>query len=150
MQKYVNNLGLWELYSKWNVLKLGYAKPNDASLPSLSTPASTSQCFEIPGVKILSYQSPIYYGNRGFFRDAVIRFVGLDQELQQPKEDQNPDIRMKMDISTVVMFWVETKLWLLNSAQSSSHHSLERLLFWTATSKLSQIRWQLGVVILIR
>ncbi|XP_020634026.3 solute carrier family 26 member 10 [Pogona vitticeps] len=60
-----------------------------------------SKCFEIPGVKILSYQSPIYYGNRGFFRDAVIRFVGLDQELQQPKEDQNPDIRMKMDISTV-------------------------------------------------
>ncbi|KAJ7317679.1 hypothetical protein JRQ81_003841 [Phrynocephalus forsythii] len=58
-------------------------------------------CFEIPGVKILSYQAPIYYGNRSFFHDAVSQCVGLDRELQQPKEVPNLDIRMKMDISTV-------------------------------------------------
>ncbi|XP_062979107.1 solute carrier family 26 member 10-like [Elgaria multicarinata webbii] len=59
-----------------------------------------SKCFEIPGVKILSYQAPIYYGNRSFFRDALSRLVGLDQENECPK-DLSPESRIKMDISTV-------------------------------------------------
>ncbi|XP_077185270.1 solute carrier family 26 member 10-like isoform X2 [Paroedura picta] len=57
-----------------------------------------SKCFEIPGVKILSYQAPIYYGNRSFFRDALSRLLGLSQE-RETQEDQGPDI--KMHISTV-------------------------------------------------
>uniref|UniRef100_A0A8D2J1T7 Uncharacterized protein n=1 Tax=Varanus komodoensis TaxID=61221 RepID=A0A8D2J1T7_VARKO len=43
----------------------------------------------IPGVKILSYQAPIYYGNRSFFHDALSRQLGLDQDWEQLK-DQNP------------------------------------------------------------
>ncbi|KAF7240276.1 Solute carrier family 26 member 10 [Varanus komodoensis] len=59
-----------------------------------------SKCFEIPGVKILSYQAPIYYGNRSFFHDALSRQLGLDQDWEQLK-DQNPHRGLKMDISTV-------------------------------------------------
>ncbi|KAH0629020.1 hypothetical protein JD844_010757 [Phrynosoma platyrhinos] len=64
-----------------------------------------SKCFEIPGVKILSYQAPIYYGNRSFFRDTLSQLVGLDHSLKQ-HESQSPKNRIKMDISTVVIFLV--------------------------------------------
>lgn len=63
-----------------------------------------SQCFEIPGVKIFSYQAPIYYGNRSFFRDTLRQLVGLDQG-QEQSEDPQPHSRIEMNISTVVMFW---------------------------------------------
>ncbi|KAJ8397051.1 hypothetical protein AAFF_G00011050 [Aldrovandia affinis] len=39
-----------------------------------------SKCYEIPGVKILTYNGPIYYGNRSFFRQAVTRLLGLTPE----------------------------------------------------------------------
>ncbi|XP_062827157.1 solute carrier family 26 member 10 isoform X1 [Anolis carolinensis] len=58
-----------------------------------------SKCFEVPGVKILSYQAPIYYGNRNFFRDALSQLVGLEDIMKH--EDQDLDHRIKMDISTV-------------------------------------------------
>uniref|UniRef100_A0A8D0GT31 STAS domain-containing protein n=1 Tax=Sphenodon punctatus TaxID=8508 RepID=A0A8D0GT31_SPHPU len=35
------------------------------------------QCLEVPGLKILSYPAPIYYGNRGFFREALSHLLGL-------------------------------------------------------------------------
>ncbi|XP_053869016.1 solute carrier family 26 member 10-like [Malaclemys terrapin pileata] len=38
-----------------------------------------SKCFEIPGVKIMAYHAPIYYGNRDFFREALSRQLGLSQ-----------------------------------------------------------------------
>ncbi|KAK9407379.1 solute carrier family 26 member 10 [Crotalus adamanteus] len=59
-----------------------------------------SKCFEIPGVKILSYQAPIYYGNRSFFRDIVSKLVGLQQDCKQ-SEDPPFNSRIKMDITTV-------------------------------------------------
>ncbi|KAM3845805.1 solute carrier family 26 member 10-like [Vipera latastei] len=59
-----------------------------------------SKCFEIPGVKILSYQAPIYYGNRSFFRDIVSKLVGLQQDCEQ-SEDPPFNSRIKMDITTV-------------------------------------------------
>ncbi|XP_032068281.1 solute carrier family 26 member 10 [Thamnophis elegans] len=59
-----------------------------------------SKCFEIPGVKILSYQAPIYYGNRGFFKDIVSKLVGLQQDWEHP-EDSQFNSRIKMDITTV-------------------------------------------------
>ncbi|XP_061470671.1 solute carrier family 26 member 10-like isoform X1 [Rhineura floridana] len=59
-----------------------------------------SKCFEIPGVKILSYQAPIYYGNCSIFRNTLSQLVGLDQEWEK-QEDQGPDSGIKMDISTV-------------------------------------------------
>uniref|UniRef100_A0A8D0AX75 Solute carrier family 26 member 10 n=1 Tax=Salvator merianae TaxID=96440 RepID=A0A8D0AX75_SALMN len=59
-----------------------------------------SKCFEIPGVKILSYQAPIYYGNRSFFRDALSQLVGLAQD-QDLHEEQDPGNGIKMDIKAV-------------------------------------------------
>ncbi|KAM6468801.1 solute carrier family 26 member 10-like [Liasis olivaceus] len=59
-----------------------------------------SKCFEIPGVKILSYQAPIYYGNRSFFRDIVSKLVGLQRDWEQ-HEDPQANSRIKMDIATV-------------------------------------------------
>ncbi|XP_053145329.1 solute carrier family 26 member 10-like isoform X2 [Hemicordylus capensis] len=61
---------------------------------------SNSKCFEIPGVKILSYQAPIYYGNRSFFRDTLSQLVGLDRDWEQ-HEDQGLESSIKMNISTV-------------------------------------------------
>uniref|UniRef100_A0A665X8E9 Solute carrier family 26 member 10 n=1 Tax=Echeneis naucrates TaxID=173247 RepID=A0A665X8E9_ECHNA len=39
-----------------------------------------SQCYEVPGVKIVTYNGPIYYGNRGFFREEMSRLLGLTPE----------------------------------------------------------------------
>ncbi|XP_053705876.1 solute carrier family 26 member 10 [Synchiropus splendidus] len=39
-----------------------------------------SKCYEVPGVKILMYHGPIYYGNRGFFREEMSRVLGLTPE----------------------------------------------------------------------
>ncbi|XP_069828363.1 solute carrier family 26 member 10-like [Dendropsophus ebraccatus] len=44
------------------------------------------KCFEIPGVKILSYNSPIYYGNRDIFKETMSRIVGLTQEKIRRRE----------------------------------------------------------------
>ncbi|KAM4796646.1 solute carrier family 26 member 10-like [Rhinophrynus dorsalis] len=44
------------------------------------------KCFEIPGLKILSYNSPIYYGNRDIFKDAMSKIVGLTQEKIRKRE----------------------------------------------------------------
>lgn len=38
------------------------------------------QCYEVPGVKILMYNGPIYYGNRNFFREEMSRLLGLTPE----------------------------------------------------------------------
>ncbi|KAM8976204.1 solute carrier family 26 member 10-like [Pelodytes ibericus] len=45
-----------------------------------------NKCFEIPGLKILSYNSPIYYGNRDIFKEAMSRIVGLTQERIRKRE----------------------------------------------------------------
>ncbi|TNN56931.1 Solute carrier family 26 member 10 [Liparis tanakae] len=39
-----------------------------------------SKCYEVPGVKILTYNGPIYYGNRSFFREEMSRLLGLTPE----------------------------------------------------------------------
>ncbi|XP_029012653.1 solute carrier family 26 member 10 [Betta splendens] len=39
-----------------------------------------NKCHEVPGVKILSYNGPIYYGNRSFFREEMSRLLGLTPE----------------------------------------------------------------------
>ncbi|KAK0155850.1 Solute carrier family 26 member 10 [Merluccius polli] len=36
-----------------------------------------SKCSEVAGVKILTYNGPIYYGNRSFFREEVSQLLGL-------------------------------------------------------------------------
>ncbi|KAI3356848.1 hypothetical protein L3Q82_003502 [Scortum barcoo] len=39
-----------------------------------------NKCYEVPGVKILNYNGPIYYGNRSFFREEMSRLLGLTPE----------------------------------------------------------------------
>uniref|UniRef100_A0A8C8REM7 Uncharacterized protein n=1 Tax=Pelusios castaneus TaxID=367368 RepID=A0A8C8REM7_9SAUR len=44
------------------------------------------QCLEIPGVTIVAYHAPIYYGNRDFFREALSRRLGLSQPGTAPPD----------------------------------------------------------------
>ncbi|XP_041654280.1 solute carrier family 26 member 10 [Cheilinus undulatus] len=45
-----------------------------------------SKCYEVPGVKILTYNGPIYYGNRSFFREEMSRLLGLTPEKIRSRE----------------------------------------------------------------
>ncbi|KAM3617149.1 uncharacterized protein V6R79_002960 [Siganus canaliculatus] len=45
-----------------------------------------SKCYEVPGVKILTYNGPIYYGNRNFFRQEMSRLLGLTPEKIRSRE----------------------------------------------------------------
>uniref|UniRef100_A0A668SXL7 STAS domain-containing protein n=1 Tax=Oreochromis aureus TaxID=47969 RepID=A0A668SXL7_OREAU len=45
-----------------------------------------SKCYEVPGVKILTYNGPIYYGNRSFFREEMTRLLGLTPEKIRRRE----------------------------------------------------------------
>ncbi|XP_014893373.1 prestin-like [Poecilia latipinna] len=45
-----------------------------------------SKCYEVPGVKILTYNGPIYYGNRSFFREKMSRVLGLTPEEIRSRE----------------------------------------------------------------
>ncbi|KAM9785530.1 solute carrier family 26 member 10 [Neosynchiropus ocellatus] len=45
-----------------------------------------SKCCEVPGVKILTYRGPIYYGNRGFFREEMSHLLGLTPEKIRSRE----------------------------------------------------------------
>ncbi|TKS77584.1 Solute carrier family 26 member 10 [Collichthys lucidus] len=45
-----------------------------------------SKCYEVPGVKILTYNGPIYYGNRNFFREEMSRLLGLTPEKIRSRE----------------------------------------------------------------
>ncbi|KAM4611023.1 solute carrier family 26 member 10 [Polymixia lowei] len=45
-----------------------------------------SKCYEVPGVKILTYNGPIYYGNRSFFREEMSRLLGLTAERIRSRE----------------------------------------------------------------
>lgn len=40
----------------------------------------------MPGVKILTYNGPIYYGNRSFFREEMTRLLGLTPEKIRRRE----------------------------------------------------------------
>ncbi|MEQ2186056.1 hypothetical protein GOODEAATRI_024700 [Goodea atripinnis] len=44
------------------------------------------KCYEVPGVKILTYNGPIYYGNRSFFREKMSRVLGLTPEKIRSRE----------------------------------------------------------------
>ncbi|KAM4700742.1 solute carrier family 26 member 10-like [Discoglossus pictus] len=48
--------------------------------------AQNNKCFEIPGLKILSYNAPIFYGNKDIFKEAMSRIVGLTQEKIRKRE----------------------------------------------------------------
>ncbi|KAK1801562.1 hypothetical protein P4O66_004615 [Electrophorus voltai] len=49
-------------------------------LPELWRVSRIDFCYEVPGVKILAYNGPIYYGNRSFFKADVNQLLGLTPE----------------------------------------------------------------------
>ncbi|XP_072927249.1 solute carrier family 26 member 10 isoform X1 [Hemitrygon akajei] len=59
-----------------------------------------SMCHEIPGLKILAYNAPIYYGNKSFFRDAMTRLIGLTQERMKARAKTRKELK-KMTVATV-------------------------------------------------
>ncbi|XP_066564668.1 solute carrier family 26 member 10 [Amia ocellicauda] len=62
-----------------------------------------SKCYEVPGVKIVCYNGPIYYGNRSFFREAMGRLLGLTPERirRREKARKAQEKREKNTIATV-------------------------------------------------
>ncbi|XP_026189524.1 solute carrier family 26 member 10 isoform X2 [Mastacembelus armatus] len=59
-----------------------------------------SKCYEVPGVKILTYNGPIYYGNRSFFREEISRLLGLTPEKIRSREKARKALeRRERDIS---------------------------------------------------
>uniref|UniRef100_A0A8C3HYI5 STAS domain-containing protein n=1 Tax=Chrysemys picta bellii TaxID=8478 RepID=A0A8C3HYI5_CHRPI len=56
----------------------------------------------IPGVKIMAYHAPIYYGNRDFFREALSRQLGLSQPRGGRGEKALRALESGAQISTVV------------------------------------------------
>ncbi|XP_016112306.1 solute carrier family 26 member 10-like [Sinocyclocheilus grahami] len=45
-----------------------------------------NKCYEVPGVKILTYNGPIYYGNRSFFKADMTQLLGLTPERIRSRE----------------------------------------------------------------
>ncbi|KAK9954157.1 hypothetical protein ABG768_016252 [Culter alburnus] len=45
-----------------------------------------NKCYEVAGVKILTYNGPIYYGNRSFFKADMAQLLGLTPERIRSRE----------------------------------------------------------------
>ncbi|XP_060792981.1 solute carrier family 26 member 10 [Neoarius graeffei] len=62
-----------------------------------------SKCYEVPGVKILTYNGPIYYGNRSFFKADINRLLGFTPERIRKREKARKALekRKKKSINTV-------------------------------------------------
>ncbi|XP_065141685.1 solute carrier family 26 member 10 [Paramisgurnus dabryanus] len=45
-----------------------------------------NKCYEVPGLKILTYNGPIYYGNRSFFKSDITEILGLTPERIRRRE----------------------------------------------------------------
>ncbi|GAA6100522.1 solute carrier family 26 member 10 [Tachysurus ichikawai] len=62
-----------------------------------------NKCYEVPGVKILTYNGPIYYGNRSFFKADVSQLLGLTPERIHSREKARKALekREKESINTV-------------------------------------------------
>lgn len=71
------------------------------------------QCYEVPGVKILMYNGPIYYGNRNFFREEMSRLLGLTPEKIRSWEKARKALEKREGETTV-----NTVVQLLNDSQN--------------------------------
>ncbi|XP_051280078.1 solute carrier family 26 member 10 [Dicentrarchus labrax] len=60
-----------------------------------------SKCYEVPGVKILTYNGPIYYGNRNFFREEMSRLLGLTPEKIRCREKARKALEKREREATV-------------------------------------------------
>lgn len=81
------------------------------------------QCYEVPGLKILTYNGPIYYGNRSFFREEMSRLLGLTPEKIRSREKARKALERRdrdATVNTVVrrlqsLEWA--RLWLTNQSK---------------------------------
>ena len=46
------------------------------------------KAFEVPGVKVLRFESPLYFGNAERFRNALVAETGLDPSSQQQRRKE--------------------------------------------------------------
>ncbi|CAL8366724.1 unnamed protein product [Lota lota] len=60
-----------------------------------------SKCSEVAGVKILTYNGPIYYGNRSFFKEEVSRLLGLTPERIRSLEKRRKALEKRQRDTTV-------------------------------------------------
>ncbi|KAM6925166.1 solute carrier family 26 member 10 [Xenentodon cancila] len=60
-----------------------------------------SKCYEVPGVKILMYNGPIYYGNRSFFREQMSRLLDLTPERIRSREKARKAIEKRESETSV-------------------------------------------------
>ncbi|XP_033825494.1 solute carrier family 26 member 10 isoform X2 [Periophthalmus magnuspinnatus] len=60
-----------------------------------------TKCYEVPGVKILTYNGPIYYGNRSFFREEVSKLLGLTPEKIRRREKAQKALEKRERETTV-------------------------------------------------
>ncbi|XP_077453769.1 solute carrier family 26 member 10 isoform X2 [Stigmatopora argus] len=60
-----------------------------------------SKCYEVPGMKILTYNGPIYYGNRSFFREQMSSLLGVTPEKIRSREKARKALE-KHDCQTAV------------------------------------------------
>ncbi|XP_055022162.1 solute carrier family 26 member 10 [Boleophthalmus pectinirostris] len=60
-----------------------------------------TKCYEVPGVKILTYNGPIYYGNRSFFREEVNKLLGLTPEKIRSREKAQKALEKRERETTV-------------------------------------------------
>uniref|UniRef100_A0A3P9KF78 Solute carrier family 26 member 10 n=1 Tax=Oryzias latipes TaxID=8090 RepID=A0A3P9KF78_ORYLA len=60
-----------------------------------------NKCYEVPGVKILTYNGPIYYGNRSFFREQMSKLLGLTPEKIRRREKAKKALE-KQESETVI------------------------------------------------
>lgn len=61
-------------------------------------------------MKILTYNGPIYYGNRSFFREEMSRLLGLTPEKIRSREKDRKTLEKREREATV-----NTVVWLLQS-----------------------------------
>ncbi|KAM6976407.1 solute carrier family 26 member 10 [Aplochiton taeniatus] len=60
-----------------------------------------NKCYELPEVKILTYNGPIYYGNRSFFREEMSMLLGLTPERIRQREKAMKALERKERDTTV-------------------------------------------------
>ena len=71
------------------------------SLCELDVVLLSPQCYEVPGVTIVTYNGPIYYGNRSFFREEISRLLGLTPERIRSREKARKAMERRERESTV-------------------------------------------------
>ncbi|XP_038642623.1 solute carrier family 26 member 10 isoform X2 [Scyliorhinus canicula] len=74
-----------------------------ASNTEIYKPVEGSLCHEIPGLKILAYNAPIYYGNKNFFQDTMAKLIGLSPDQVKKREKKKKVLQSisKMAVATI-------------------------------------------------